>query len=76
MVVDVESSSGFSAGTPRLLFEVQPGWVFQNFGLFYDVAPDDERFVIARDVGAEEGAGPTTILVNNFVEELKARAPE
>ncbi len=25
MVVDVESSSGFSAGTPRLLFEVQPG---------------------------------------------------
>ena len=44
---------------------------------FYDVSLDDERFLMTREVG--EGAAATyitsTVLVQNFFEELKARVP-
>ena len=39
----------------------------------YDVALDDERFLMARRVGGD--APQSTVLVQNFFEELKARVP-
>ena len=43
---------------------------------FYDVALDDQRFLTTRPVGVEEGLEPTsTILVQNFFEELKELVP-
>ena len=43
---------------------------------FYDVALDDQRFLMTRTVGAEEGRDRTsTILVQNFFEELKRMVP-
>ena len=44
---------------------------------FYDVSSDDQRFLMARVyVGAEEqGAEPSFVLVQNWLEEVKARVP-
>ncbi len=38
---------------------------------FYDVTPDDQRFVMIRNRGAEEAG--ELIIVENFFEELKAK---
>lgn len=76
MVVEVETASGFRAGAPRELFATQPDWVFGDIsGNTYEVAPDDQRFLMARLAPASEseGAEPAAILVNNFAVELKAR---
>jgi serine/threonine-protein kinase len=77
MVVDVETSPSFRAGAPRMLFEGDPDWASGDIsGTTYDVAPDDQRFVMARAAGSgEEAPKPVVVLVNNFVEELKARIP-
>ena len=50
-------------------------WVRQRAGAGdYDVAPDDERFLMARGAGSEDS--PTKLVwVQNFFEELKARVP-
>ncbi len=37
----------------------------------YDVTPDDQRFVMIRNLGAEEAS--ELIVVENFFEELKAK---
>ena len=45
---------------------------------FYDVALDDQRFLMTRPVGVEDSgntANGVVILVQNFFEELKARVP-
>jgi len=45
---------------------------------FYDVGPDDERFLFVRDVdgGDTDDAGkPTLVLVQNFFEELERMVP-
>jgi len=75
LAVDVETASGFSAGTPRVLFERRREWISANYGLMYEVAPDGQRFVIARVAEGEEESGPSTILVNNFVQVLEAQLP-
>ena len=49
--------------------------VFPTFRTLYGVAPDDQRFLIARFYQAEEGAGSALILVQNGFEELKRRVP-
>ena len=40
---------------------------------FYDVSPDDQRFLMAGITGA---SAPQAILVQNFFEALKARVPK
>lgn len=42
---------------------------------FYDVAPDDERFLMARRSGAND-ATTSFVVVQNFFEELKRRVPK
>jgi len=45
---------------------------------FYDVSVDDERFLMTRSLGGTGDAESTqglTILVQNFVEELKRLVP-
>jgi hypothetical protein len=48
-------------------------------GTTYDVAADDQRFVIAGNpvVGGEQEEDPTAraVLVNNFIEVLRAQVP-
>ena len=59
-----------------MLFTIPQCTLFSPSVNFYDVAPDDERFMMGRAYqagGGEEGGGPTVVLVRNFYEVLKAR---
>ncbi len=81
MAVEVSAGTDFGAGGPIRLFEEGDRWVETNLeGVFYDVAPDDQRFLIAEFVRSEVDDGgpapPSVILVNNFFEELKRLVPE
>jgi serine/threonine protein kinase/Tol biopolymer transport system component len=73
MAVDVDTTSGFSAGKPRMLFEgpYLPGGGFP----FYDVSPDGQRFLMLKPVEYQTSA-PTQINVTlNWFEELKRLVP-
>ena len=80
-VVEVESAATFTHGTPAVLFESPGQWSGSaQTGNTYDIAPDDQRFLIATqgrvDGGGQDGdAGPARVLVNNFFEELKRMVP-
>jgi len=83
-VVEYESSERFEYGTPAVLFEGPDGWSgAPQTGNTYDVAPDDERFLIALNAlapglgGGVEGAPlARVVLVNNFFEVLEQMVPE
>ncbi len=62
--VEVLPSATFTAGDHRVLFP------FSGF-VDYDIAPDDRRFVMIRERGADRPA--TMVVVENFFEELKAK---
>jgi serine/threonine-protein kinase len=70
MVVDVLPGATFVTGERRVLFPVQ-GHRWSVVHQFYDVTPDDQRFVMIRDRGAEQLG--ELIVVENFFEELKAK---
>ena len=73
--MDIDASSGFSAGKPRMLFE---GSYLQTPASFpwWDVTPDGERFLMLKPVETESSAAPTHInVVLNWFEELKTKAP-
>ena len=81
-VVEVESAATFTFGTPAVLFEPPGGWSGTALtGNAYDIAPDDQRFLIATQGRVDGGAGqdgdggPARVLVNNFFEELKRMVP-
>ena len=74
------TADSFEPGRVTPLFSVEE---FARAGLeltrdrFYDVSPDDQRFLMTRQVGESEAATSitSTVLVQNFFEELKARVP-
>ena len=60
--VDVTESPGFSAGTPKRLFDLLP-YVVVSGGRNYDVAADG-RFLMRKEVGgADRTASPATLVV-------------
>jgi len=79
--VEFEADAVFRAGPPRVLFDPPPGWIGSpRFAEAFDVAPDDERFILpvsasSSDELAGGTAGPRFVLVNNFFEELKRLVP-
>jgi serine/threonine-protein kinase len=74
MVVQVTTQGGFSAATPRVLFEgpyrLSPGTLAN-----YDVAPDGERFLMVEPVGQADSAATQINVVQNWLEELKRLVP-
>ena len=60
----------------RPLFTIPTGVTLRTDGAgrTYDVALDDERFLMARAYGSDDSS-TSAILVLNFFEELKARVP-
>ena len=68
MVVDVVTSSSFSAGTPKMLLEDQD---FINAA--WDVSPNGQRFLIVKPM--EQQAATQIDVVLNWFEELKRRVP-
>ena len=71
-VTDVETESGFSAGTPRLLFET-PYADNDNGVASYDVSLDGQRFLMVREDRAEQDR--PFVLVQNWFEELTRLVP-
>lgn len=81
MVVEFESTTSefVAPSPPAVLFQSDPSWLFINLtGVLYDVAPDDQHFLIGAVVqttsgSTDDGPLPSVVLLNNFVEELKRR---
>jgi serine/threonine-protein kinase len=81
MVARVRIKPAFHADAPVRLFEGDADWWRSDItGHRFVVAPDGQRFLMARTMPApaqddEEQARVRAVLVNNFIEELKARVP-
>ena len=72
MAVEITTEPGFSAGTPRLLFEGTYRASPSGFSVWYDVTPDGQRFLM---VQPQLGAGVQIHVVENWFEELKRLVP-
>jgi serine/threonine-protein kinase len=79
-VVAVQSASTFEFSNPVLLFESPGAWAGSaSTGNSYELAPDDQRFLIARfvdEVDDDAAAASGVVLVNNFFGELERLVPE
>lgn len=69
---------GFRVVEREPLFDLGAEYVLGDGGAdFYDIAPDDQRFLIGRLVGATADAElPKYVVVENFFEELRGVDPE
>ena len=72
MVVEVLQGATFVTGQRRVLFSIA-GFRSAAVHQFYDVTPDDQRFVMIRNQGVREAG--ELIVVENFFEELKRLVP-
>jgi serine/threonine-protein kinase len=68
VVVEVLPGETFAMGERQVLFALTTGYDWTDQ---YDVTPDDQRFVMIRNRGAEEAG--ELIVVENFFEDLKAK---
>jgi serine/threonine-protein kinase len=76
MVAQVETSGDFRVGELEHLFEIGQEYRVTDVGDFYDVDPEGDRFLMGRlYLGDEVALASSLILVQNFIEELKARVP-
>jgi eukaryotic-like serine/threonine-protein kinase len=73
MAVDVDTTSGFSAGKPRMLFE-GPYLPTPGSLQFYDVSPDGRRFLMLKP-SEQTTSLVQIVVVQNWFEELKQKVP-
>jgi serine/threonine-protein kinase len=76
MAVKVSTDSGFQAGSPEELFQLDYFRVGTSFGVSrndYAVSSDGERFLVTTPVAGADS--PLFTVVLNWAEELKRRAP-
>jgi serine/threonine-protein kinase len=74
VAVDIATESSFSAGKPRMLFELQ--YVPTPATLpNYDVSPDGQRFLMLKPVEQAQAAPTQINVVLNWFEELKQKVP-
>jgi serine/threonine-protein kinase len=71
IAAEIQTTTTFSVGQQRVLFATGAAYEAYAFHLRYDVAPDDQRFVMIRFRTA--GDAGELIVVENFFEELKAK---
>jgi hypothetical protein len=71
VALQVLPGESFTTGEPRVLFNTEPYRMDTEYSA-YDVAPDDQRFVMIRmrDEAAQDDL--ELIVVENFFEELTA----
>jgi hypothetical protein len=76
MAVDVDTSTVFRPGAPRLLFE-GPYLAPQQGRQIFDVSLDDQRFLMIKRAETSDADAPESqlIVVQNWFEELKRLAP-
>ncbi len=68
--VEVLRGATFVTGDQQVLFSARE-YLSSLFHRMYDVTPDDQRFVMLRNLGGEDAG--ELIVVENFFEELKAK---
>jgi eukaryotic-like serine/threonine-protein kinase len=75
MTVAVQPGSGFTAGTPQMVFE--GAYTAVNSGPVYDVSPDGRRFLMIKtaESATASSSPPQLVVVLNWLEELKQRVP-
>ena len=69
IAAQVSTAAGFRVVQRETLFTLPLGTIGQEITDFYDIAPDDQRFLMGR----LSGGGGDFILVQNFFEELRQR---
>jgi hypothetical protein len=69
------SGSAFRRGRVTPLFTLGSEFSYSILDPFYDVGPDDQRFMLARTVAFDERNQGDFVLVQNFSEELKRLVP-
>ena len=80
IVAEVETDSGFRIVQRETLFTIGPEYRLGGLSGgsdFYDIAPDDQRFLMGRFAGTAALSGDSRrfILVQNFFEELNRLVP-
>ncbi|MDX1646428.1 MAG: hypothetical protein R3304_04735, partial [Longimicrobiales bacterium] len=76
VVSTVSAAPSFQATPPETLFQIPPAVATVDLSVPYDVAPDDQRFVMySYNTSDTDGGDPDVVLVENFFQELRARAP-
>jgi hypothetical protein len=73
MAVNVGLRPTFTAGVPRQIFEGKYGASASIRS--YDVTPDGRRFLMVQQKERPPVSASEMILVQNWIEELKARVP-
>jgi serine/threonine-protein kinase len=77
MMADVVTAPSFGVGERRVLFPVGDEDELSTNYTAYDLASDDQRFLMVRVVGADEASRPgAMIVVENWLEELKAKVEQ
>ena len=76
IAAELETDSALRVVQRRTLFTVPPGYMVAGSSDFYDIAPDDQRFLMGRFVGflGNVGSGKH-ILILNWLQELKRLVP-
>jgi serine/threonine-protein kinase len=72
MVAEIETGPPFAIVRRHSLFSLSEGYYFANNSRSYELAPDGERFLMARVIDTEEDPSQL-ILVQNWFTELEAR---
>jgi hypothetical protein len=77
VAAQIETTPAFRVVEEETLFTIPPNYHAAVGQDFYDVALDDQRFLMARRLEGDAlgGGAPNLILVQNFFEELKERVP-
>ncbi len=75
VAAQIDADSGFQVGEKETLFRLPNEYWVSPTNILYGVAPDDQRFLMARGYLGDSQEGPERrfVLVNNFFEELRAR---
>jgi hypothetical protein len=76
VAVEVMAGDGFATGAERALFSTS-AFARDRVYHMYQVAPGDSSFLFVRgtNTGVEDAGATTVVVVDNWFEELKARAP-
>ena len=77
VAAQIETTPGFRVVEQETLFTIPPEYYTGAGADFYDVALDDQRFLMGRrlDDDAPGTGAQDLIMVQNFFEELKVRGP-
>jgi len=75
MAAPITSQPSVKLGQAAVLLDMTKREATGLTGASYNVSPDGRRFLMARKLQSIEGEGPRLIVLQNWLEELKQRAP-